>query len=290
MTVDMITDARPHPQPFRSSPGRTLQVCPQNSNSKHVTQSNLNTSRTKGSQVRSPRPRRQRTTSINQSTTVTSNESIIRSNNRTIYTAGRPPWYDCAGQQVEPFVIGKQFGRGQIHPQIDLICAHYQRHQRWQCVRQDDGRPEDYRRPGRSMGDAIVNGLFLQGTIHPKGIYFKYVFEINYFPLFLFKILNEKQHHQAERNEYNFDHPDAFDIDLMIEVLRKLKEGRKVEVPIYNFVTHARETNTKTMYGANVIIFEGILVFHSPEILDMLDMKVFVDTDADIRLARRLKR
>lgn len=76
----------------------------------------------------------------------------------------------------------------------------------------------------------------------------------------------------------------------MVDVLRKLKEGRKVEVPIYNFVTHARESTTKTMYGANVIIFEGILVFHSPEILDMLDMKVFVDTDADIRLARRLKR
>lgn len=60
-----------------------------------------------GSQLRSPRPRRQRTTSINQSTTITSTESIIRSNNRTIYTAGRPPWYDCTGQQVEPFVIGE---------------------------------------------------------------------------------------------------------------------------------------------------------------------------------------
>lgn len=76
----------------------------------------------------------------------------------------------------------------------------------------------------------------------------------------------------------------------MVDVLRKLKEGKKVEVPIYNFVTHQRETATKTMYGANVIIFEGILVFHSQEILEMLDMKVFVDTDADIRLARRLKR
>lgn len=60
---------------------------------------------TKGLQVRS-RPRRQRTTSINQTTTITPSESIIRSNNRTIYTAGRPPWYNCAGQQVEPFVIG----------------------------------------------------------------------------------------------------------------------------------------------------------------------------------------
>lgn len=95
---------------------------------------------------------------------------------------------------------------------------------------------------------------------------------------------------RAEKNEYNFDHPDAFDIDLMADVLGKLKEGKKVEVPIYNFLTHQRETVTKTMYGANVIIFEGILAFHSQEVLDLLDMKVFVDTDADIRLARRLKR
>lgn len=104
------------------------------------------------------------------------------------------------------------------------------------------------------------------------------------------QFLSEEQHKKASNNEYNFDHPDAFDIDLMVDVLRKLKEGKKVEVPIYNFVTHQRETATKTMYGANVIIFEGILVFHSQEILEMLDMKVFVDTDADIRLARRLKR
>lgn len=56
--------------------------------------------------LKSPRPRRQRTTSINQSKTINASESIIRANNRTIYTAGRPPWYNCAGQQVEPFVIG----------------------------------------------------------------------------------------------------------------------------------------------------------------------------------------
>lgn len=107
---------------------------------------------------------------------------------------------------------------------------------------------------------------------------------------FVLQKLDEEKHLRAEKNEYNFDHPDAFDIDLMVDVLRKLKEGRKVDVPIYNFVTHQREAVTKTMYGANVIIFEGILAFHSQEVLEMLDMKVFVDTDADIRLARRLKR
>ncbi|KAF5299000.1 hypothetical protein FQA39_LY11632 [Lamprigera yunnana] len=105
-----------------------------------------------------------------------------------------------------------------------------------------------------------------------------------------YKVLNEKQHQLAHENEYNFDHPDAFDFDILISTLHRLKEGRKVEVPIYNFVTHSRETRTKTMYGANVIIFEGILAFYGNKLPDMLDMKIFVDTDADVRLARRLKR
>lgn len=59
-----------------------------------------------------------------------------------------------------------------------------------------------------------------------------------------YKVLNEKQHEIADNNEYNFDHPDAFDFDLLIATLQKLKEGRKVEVPIYNFVTHSRENRT----------------------------------------------
>ena len=65
---------------------------------------------------------------------------------------------------------------------------------------------------------------------------------------------------------------------------------KKVDVPIYNFVTHRREAKTVSMYGANVIIFEGILAFHMEEIRNILDMKVFVETDSDVRLARRLKR
>lgn len=59
-----------------------------------------------------------------------------------------------------------------------------------------------------------------------------------------YKVLNEKQREVANRNEYNFDHPDAFDLDLLGSTLQRLKEGRKVEVPIYNFVTHARESRT----------------------------------------------
>ncbi|KAM8713844.1 hypothetical protein ACLKA7_014070 [Drosophila subpalustris] len=189
--------------------------------------------------------RRQRTTSIgNQTTTANPSECIIRSNNRTIYTAGRPPWYNCAGQQVEPFVIG--------------ICG------------------------GSASGKTTVAEKIIESLDVP----WVTLLSMDCF----YKILNEKQHEQALINEYNFDHPDAFDIDLLVDVLTKLKEGRKVEVPVYNFVTHGRESQTKTMYGANVIIFEGILTFHSPEVLKLLDMKIFVDTDPDIRLARRLKR
>ncbi|CAF1259929.1 unnamed protein product [Adineta steineri] len=105
-----------------------------------------------------------------------------------------------------------------------------------------------------------------------------------------YKVLSEDQHHQASENNYNFDHPDAFDFDLLLETLKNLKMGKQVDIPLYNFNTHSRESHTKVLYGANVVIFEGILSFASKEILEILDMKVFVDTDADIRLARRLER
>ncbi len=105
-----------------------------------------------------------------------------------------------------------------------------------------------------------------------------------------YKVLNAEQRAQCHRNEYNFDHPDAFDFDALVEVLHRLRDGKKAEVPVYNFVTHSREVNSKTMYGANVIIFEGIFTFHHLEVLELLDVKVFVDTDADTRLARRLRR
>ncbi len=105
-----------------------------------------------------------------------------------------------------------------------------------------------------------------------------------------YNVLNEEQHELASKNEYNFDHPHAFDFELLIDTLKRLKEFKEVKVPIYNFVTHRREDRMVPMYGANVIIFEGIFAFHNKAVRDMLDMKIFVDTDADIRLCRRLKR
>ena len=64
-----------------------------------------------------------------------------------------------------------------------------------------------------------------------------------------YKVLSEESHQLAALNEYNFDHPDAFDFELMVKTLKKLKAGKRVEVPIYNFVTHRRETKTTSMYG-----------------------------------------
>uniref|UniRef100_A0A8C0VCR4 Uridine-cytidine kinase n=1 Tax=Cyanistes caeruleus TaxID=156563 RepID=A0A8C0VCR4_CYACU len=105
-----------------------------------------------------------------------------------------------------------------------------------------------------------------------------------------YKVLDEGQQALAARSDYNFDHPDAFDFELLVSVLRKLKKGKSVKVPVYDFTTHSRRREWKTVYGANVIVFEGILAFANKELLKLLDMKVFVDTDSDIRLVRRLQR
>uniref|UniRef100_A0A3Q3ING3 uridine/cytidine kinase n=1 Tax=Monopterus albus TaxID=43700 RepID=A0A3Q3ING3_MONAL len=149
---------------------------------------------------------------------------LLRTNKRTIYTAGRPPWYNVTGTTFkEAFVIGE-----------------------------------------RSLISSVV--------------------------IWLSSVLNKEEQELAAKNEYNFDHPDAFDFELLITVLRKLKKGKSVKVPVYDFTSHCRRKEWKTVYGANVVIFEGILAFANKELLKLLDMKVFVDTDSDIRLIRRLKR
>jgi len=95
---------------------------------------------------------------------------------------------------------------------------------------------------------------------------------------------------KAENAAYNFDHPDAFDYELMVETLSRLKEGKRVKVPIYDFVTHMRRPSQTTVYGADVVLFEGILAFYDKRLLDLMDLKLFVDADSDTRLARRLRR
>lgn len=93
-----------------------------------------------------------------------------------------------------------------------------------------------------------------------------------------------------ERSQQNFDHPDALDSDLLVEHLSALKAGKRVEIPIYDFKTHRRRTESRPIEPAPVIIVEGILVFVDPRIRERLDMKIFVDTDSDIRAFRRIRR
>jgi uridine kinase len=93
-----------------------------------------------------------------------------------------------------------------------------------------------------------------------------------------------------ERIKLNYDHPNAFDTDLLIHHLKMLKEGHSVEHPVYSFVEHTRLDETVKVSPAKVIVVEGILIFENRELCDLMDIKVFVDTDADVRILRRLLR
>jgi uridine kinase len=94
----------------------------------------------------------------------------------------------------------------------------------------------------------------------------------------------------AERARLNFDHPDSLDNDLMIAHLEELQAGRAVDIPMYDFKTHSRTTETRRIEPQPVIMVEGILIFGDKRLRDLMDMKIYVDTDADLRLIRRLQR
>ncbi|XP_023367785.1 uridine-cytidine kinase-like 1 isoform X4 [Otolemur garnettii] len=170
---------------------------------------------------------------------------LLRTRKRTIYTAGRPPWYNEHGtQSKEAFAIGLG--------------------------------------GGSASGKTTVARMIIEALDVPWVV----LLSMDSF----YKVLTKQQQEQAARNNFNFDHPDAFDFDLIISTLKKLKQGKSVKVPIYDFTTHSRKKDWKTLYGANVIIFEGIMAFADKTLLELLDMKIFVDTDSDIRLVRRLRR
>lgn len=95
---------------------------------------------------------------------------------------------------------------------------------------------------------------------------------------------------EEERAKQNFDHPDSIDFELLQKHVLQLKDNQPIEVPIYNFCHHAREAQTRTIQPADIIILEGILLFAVPTIRDLCDLKVFVETDDDIRLLRRIER
>ena len=102
-----------------------------------------------------------------------------------------------------------------------------------------------------------------------------------------------KAHHNMsyeERSRLNYDHPDSFDTDLLIQAVKDLKAGRSVTCPVYDYTIHDRSDQVVVVKPAKVVIVEGILIFQSRELCQQMDIKIYVDTDADVRILRRIVR
>ena len=102
-----------------------------------------------------------------------------------------------------------------------------------------------------------------------------------------------KAHHNMsyeQRAKLNYDHPDSFDTDLLIQAVKDLKAGRSVICPVYDYTIHDRSDKVIEVKPARVIIVEGILIFQSRELCRQMDIKIYVDTDADVRILRRIVR
>ena len=93
-----------------------------------------------------------------------------------------------------------------------------------------------------------------------------------------------------ERRQANFDHPDSIDSDMLVNHIIRLKQGLSVEMPVYDMVTHTRSDRIDTINPRPVVIIEGILIFSEPRVLDLIDIRIFVDTPDDVRLMRRMRR
>lgn len=93
-----------------------------------------------------------------------------------------------------------------------------------------------------------------------------------------------------DRKKLNYDHPDAFDTDLLIEHIKSLKEWQPIDRPVYDFTIHNRIDEVVRVNPSKVVVVEGILIFENRELRDLCDIKIFVDTDADIRIIRRILR
>ena len=102
-----------------------------------------------------------------------------------------------------------------------------------------------------------------------------------------------KAHHEMpyeERAKLNYDHPNAFDTDLMLRHIRQLKQGKSIQCPVYDYSIHDRTDKTVLIRPTRVIIVEGILIYESLELCKEMDIKIYVDTDADVRILRRIVR
>lgn len=111
-------------------------------------------------------------------------------------------------------------------------------------------------------------------SILPQDAYYKYNKDLSF----------------NEREKINYDHPDAIDFDLILNDIKKLQRGESINQPIYSYTTHSRSSDYKVIYPKTVLIVEGILVFTNEQLRKLCDIKIFVHTDADERLIRRIKR
>lgn len=93
-----------------------------------------------------------------------------------------------------------------------------------------------------------------------------------------------------DRDAVNFDHPDSIDFELMRQQIEQLKNGEAISCPQYDFITHTKKNETKICESSRVVIVEGILLFAVPALRDLIDIKIFIDTDDDVRLLRRMER
>ena len=100
----------------------------------------------------------------------------------------------------------------------------------------------------------------------------------------------DKTHFDVPEGKINFDHPDAFETDLLVEHLKKLKKGKSICRPQYSYKTNERLNGKKEIKATPIMIVEGILIFHYKKLCEMFDLKIYVETDADIRLLRRISR
>lgn len=133
---------------------------------------------------------------------------------------------------------------------------------------------------GTGSGKTTLAGLILESlgrdqiTYLPHDAYYR---EQKHLPL-------------EERAKVNYDHPDSLETELMVEHIGQLKDGQAIEMPVYDFTRHNRKPETVHVVPHRVILVEGILIFVEKELRKLFDMKIYVDTDADIRFIRRLKR
>ena len=105
-----------------------------------------------------------------------------------------------------------------------------------------------------------------------------------------YRELSEEEREEALKGNYNFDHPDALDADLIVSILRDVLRGKEVQLPVYDFALMRKTNECKLVHPADVVLLEGILAFYYPELRDLFQMRLFVDTDPDTRLARRVLR